>query len=271
MIGLKAVESLTRIGLKVTIIELTDRVLSTVLDKESSYIIHQHLKENNIELLTQNTVKNVFSIGKRIQSVMLKNSKKIKTDLIVIAIGVIPNLDLARSAGIKTNRGILVNEFMQTNIESIYAAGDVVESWDFLLRENRVLPIWPLAYEQGEIAGANMVGEKIKYQGGMMLNCIEIFNLPIITTDISVVEGDKYEILAKFLLKEKTCKKIVIQNEKIIGAILINDIQRAGIITSLIRNQLNVTGFKNEILKESFGYIYVPKEFRTKEISPLEV
>ena len=271
MIGLKAAESLTNAGLKVTIIELADRVLSTVLDKKSASILHQHLKENKVELITVNTVEEITGKGMMVDGVILKNGKRIKTDIVVIAIGIIPNLDLVKSAGIKTNKGILVNEFMQTNIENIYAAGDVTETWDFLYKQNRPIPIWPLAYEQGKIAGTNMAGEKISYHGGLSLNSIEVFNLPLITAGITTVEKDTYEILVKFQPERKMYKKIIIENGKIIGSILINNIERAGIITGLIKDQLDVSNFKNEILEDTFGYIYVPKEYRSKEIMPLEV
>ncbi|MFQ5866448.1 MAG: NAD(P)/FAD-dependent oxidoreductase [bacterium] len=278
MIGLKAAESLSNAGLKVTIIELADRVLSTVLDKEGASIVHRHLKENKVELITRSTAEKIAGINKKVEGVILKSAvhadrqdKRIKADLVVVAIGVIPNLDLARETEIRINKGILVNEFVQTNIENIYAAGDVAEAYDFLYRQNRPIPIWPLAYEQGEIAGANMAGEMVAYQGGLVLNSIEVFNLPIITAGISAVKEDMYEILVKFEPEKKTYKRIVIQKGKINGSILINDIERAGIITGLIKDQLDVTNFKNEILEETFGYIYVPKEFRAKEISPLEV
>lgn len=270
MIGLKVSESLRNLGLSVTIIELANRLLITILDEEAGLLLKEHLVKNGLEIILGNTIREIIG-SKKVEGIILNNGTKIPADLVILAIGVKPNLALTKKSGIKTDQGIIVDNFMRTNLKDIYAAGDCTSSPDFFGGQKRSLPLWPLAFQQGRIAGLNMSGKVSRYPGGFSLNSLELFNLPIITAGQSTTEGEPYEIIKKNQLKKKIYKKIIIQANRIIGSILIGDIDRAGIITGLLKDRLDVSSFKEEILGETFGYIYVPKEFRAKMISPLEV
>ncbi|MCG2675949.1 FAD-dependent oxidoreductase [bacterium] len=270
MIGLKAAEGLKSLGLKVTIVEQAFQILPAILDKDGSKIIHRHLKEKGIRLIINDTGLEIRGKGKKVERVILGKSGEVDCDLVVVAIGVTPNLDLVKGTALKAKRGVLVDRFMQTSVKEVYAAGDVVEAYDFLYGRKRPIPVWPLAFQQGRVAGSNMAGKRMEYRGGLILNSIEVFGLPIITAGLSAEEKG-YEILTKSDPKKKVYKKIVLRKGQIIGAILVGDIDRAGIIVGLIKDRLDVTNFKDEILEENFGYIYVPKEFRAKMVLPLEV
>ncbi|MBU4346704.1 MAG: FAD-dependent oxidoreductase, partial [Candidatus Omnitrophica bacterium] len=158
LIGLKATEALIELEIKVTIVELADRVLSATFDKKASTIIENALEKINCKLITSNTVIEIKGKNKEVKDVILKDKKKISTKLVIVAIGVRPNIELVKGTPIKTNRGILVDEHMQTNIKNIYAAGDCCEMKDLLLKINHSIAIWPVAIGQGKIAGFNMAG-----------------------------------------------------------------------------------------------------------------
>lgn len=244
LIGLKATEALLALGIKVTIVELADRILSSTFDKEASNIIEEALDKIGCRLILGNTITEIKSDG-----VILKDKKKLSTNIVIIAVGVRPNVSLVKGTGIKVNKGVIVDRYMQTNIKDIYAAGDVTEA---------TVAIWPVASQQGKIAGLNMTGEKVEYEGPIAMNSVELCNIPTISVGIT----DGQEVL-KNLDKEKgVYKKIVIKDNRIIGAIFVGDIERAGIYTGLIKDKVDISTFKEHFLKENFGFISLPESYR---------
>lgn len=267
LIGLKAAEALIALGIKTTIIELSAHILSATFDQRASLIIEEALRKVGCEVINNNTVTQIRGT-KKVEQVILKNRMKISTDTVILAIGVKPNLDLVKGTSVKTNIGVLVDNFMQTNIEEIYAAGDCSEGKDSLSEMNRPIAIWPVAHEQGKIAGYNMSGRKIKYNGGLIMNSLELAGIPTISIGLpNPPEEKNYEIIVYYKPEKSSYKKIVIKDDKIVGAIFIGEIDRAGIYTGLIREKVNVSSFKKHLLKEDFGLVSLPKEYRKHLVS----
>ncbi|MBS7649999.1 MAG: FAD-dependent oxidoreductase [Candidatus Bathyarchaeia archaeon] len=266
LIGLKTVEALTMLKMKVSIIELADRILSATFDKKASSIIEQSLRKIGCEVITGNTVSKIKGRG-RVSAVILKDGKKINCDMVIFAIGVTPNIDLVRNTDIKTNRGIIVDSHMQTNVPDIYAAGDVAEGLDLTAGVTRPIAIWPNAYRQGSIAGCNMAGITKEYTGGIVMNSIELCNLPTISMGLTDPKGDEYETIEYYNDEKQVYKKIVLKENNIVGAIFINNIDRAGIYRNLIIDKVDISSFKEHILKEDFGLISLPKEYRKHLVS----
>lgn len=266
LIGSKAAEHLSKIGMNVTMVELADTILNLIIDKTSATLVQKHFNEHGVKIINNNTIKEVVSSGDKVTEVILNDDTKIPCDAVIIAIGVVPNKSLIEGTDIKQNKGILVNEFLETNYPNIYAAGDVAEGYDLLLQDKRVLPIWPLAYKQGKIAGMNMAGVKKVYDGGISMNSLEFFHLPIISAGYTTMPDASYEEEYIINMKKKVYKKIILKNNKLEGFIFINNINRAGILTGLIKEQVDISDFKKEILKDSFGLIYLPIEIREKKI-----
>lgn len=262
LIGLKATESLIKLGIKVTIVELADRILSATLDKKASNIIETALGEIGCRLVTNNTVVGINGKNKKAKEVILKDKKRIPAELVIVAIGVSPNMELVKNTLIKTNKGILVDEHMRTNVKDIYAAGDCCEAKDLLMEINRPIAIWPVAVRQGKIAGFNIAGKKTEYRGGIAMNSVELCSIPTISVGESCPEGEDYQVLEHFEQKKSIYKKIVLRDRKITGAIFIGDIERAGIYTGLIKDRVDTSSFKEHLLKEDFGLISLPEKYR---------
>ncbi|MEW6662714.1 MAG: NAD(P)/FAD-dependent oxidoreductase [Bacillota bacterium] len=236
LIGLKAAEALNLLGMQVTVIDLAERVLSSILDSTAAGIVQGYLEAKGISFELTTTVEQVFGEN-RVEGIRLSGGKEIACKHLVVAIGVVPNTELVLNTPIKVNRGILVNSQMQTNVSDVYAAGDVAESYDLLYRAHRVTPILPLAYTQGEIAGKSMGGGETSFNGGFAMNSIGFFNLPIITAGIILPPSSGYKELVNYLPGQQSYKKLVVHEDKIVGFILINEVDRAGIITGLIREE----------------------------------
>lgn len=146
---LMAAEVLEKKGLDVKVVELADRVLAPVVDDVTSKIVQDLFKENGVEILLNTTIKKVFG-DKEIEKLLLSDGKELECDMLIVAVGVIPNVDLVKNTDIKINRGIVVNKHMQTSVKDVYAAGDYAEIYDFIFGANRVLPLWPTAYVGGK-------------------------------------------------------------------------------------------------------------------------
>jgi NAD(P)H-nitrite reductase large subunit len=151
---------------------------------------------------------------------------------------------------------------MQTTMLDVYAAGDVAEVTDLLSKEKRVIPIWPNAYNQGSVSGSNMVGNERIFRGGLPMNSIELFGLPTISAGITNPTDGDCEIYSKYEPEKMVYKKVILKDDVIIGSVFVNAIDRAGIITDLIKNEVNVKRFKTKLLCDDFGYVFFPKEER---------
>ena len=195
----------------------------------------------------------------------MTNGDQVQCDLVIIAIGVIPRMELVSGTDVKTNRGIIVDRFMRTNVSDVYASGDVAEAYDFVFGENRLLPLWPLAQLEGKVAGYNMAGKKADYSGGTAMSALKYFGIPIISIGIAnPKEDDAYEILTKHEPEKNLYKKIVLKDNVIVGMTFVNDIERAGIIFYLMKNCVNVKKFKQELISENFGLATLPSRLRKK-------
>ncbi|GHT68878.1 FAD-dependent oxidoreductase [Endomicrobiia bacterium] len=262
LIGLKAAEGLSKQVESITVIDLADRVMASVLDKPAADIIQNHIEQNDINFELQTSISEVRG-EKDVSKVVLSNGRVLECDILIVAVGVRPNTDLAKAAGIKTSKGIVVNEYMQTSEQEIYAAGDCVESLDLLLSESRVLALWPNASNHGEIAGLNMVGAKTKAPAAFAMNAISFFGMQLISAGIINASGSSNIVTDS--TKDKL-RRLNVLNDNLIGFVLINHNQRAGIYTALINDRTKLSTLEYDITLKDIGLNVYPKEERTKKI-----
>ncbi len=266
-IGVCVAEALVKLRVKVTMIQRS-RILSRVLDATASTIVEKICRMAGINVIAGHTVKRVLGRcddDKVVGGVVLDNNEEIPCDLVVIAMGVAPRVELVTGTEVKVNEGIIVDEFMRTNVPDVFACGDVAEVYDFVWGENRLLPQWPTAYLGGRVAGYNMAGKRVEYPGGTVMSTLKHFNLPIISAGITnPTENDGYEMLANHDLARNFYKKIVLKNDVIMGMTFIGDIEKAGIIFHLMKNKVNVGNFKRTLLSENFGLISLSEPLREK-------
>ncbi|WP_026487409.1 NAD(P)/FAD-dependent oxidoreductase [Caldanaerobius polysaccharolyticus] len=265
LIGFKASEGLRDLGVDVTVVELADRVLSAILDVQGGLMVQKRLERFGIHVITQNTVEEVVG-DRKVKGVILKDGKMLECDNLIIAIGVVPNKEVVEGTDVAVNRGIIVDRHMMTNIPGIYAAGDVAEAYDMLAQQNRVIPIWPNAYMQGEVAGANMAGCDMIYDGSFAMNSIGFEDVHMITAGVINPPSEDYEVLVKADEQNTVYKKLVLKDNRLVGFIEIGKIDRAGIYTNLIKEKVDVSSFKDKLLKDDFGYVDLPKKYRKQKM-----
>jgi len=269
LIGLKAAEGLYQLDKQITIVELADRILSAAFDRTAGRIVGKKMKANGIEVLTEDTVLRIEGEGAEITGVTLKSGDFIPCDTVIVAIGVRPAASFLKGSGIEVNRGVVVNDAMETTVPGVFAAGDVAEATDFFSGGKNPMPIWPDAYIQGDVAGITMAGGEKGYQGGLAMNSIELFKVPTISMGITNPEaGDRYEVLTYQDLENYQYRKIVIENGVLVGVVMVGNVDRAGIFAGLIRDKAAVAPFKEHLLAPDFGFVHLPKEIRSLLFAP---
>jgi NAD(P)H-nitrite reductase large subunit len=271
LIGVKAAEGFSDLGIKVTIVELAGGILNVALDETASAMMTEAARGVGIEVLAGTTLTKIETSGKKVTGVVLKDGAKIGCDLVVVAIGVVPNTGLLKDSGVALNRGVLVDNQMATNMPDVYAAGDVAEGPSVLEEARRVVPIWPNAYRMGKVAGMNMAGKLDVYDGSMAMNSVEVNHLPIISVGLSRASGPEFEIMTRIDRTARIYRKIILRDDVVVGAILVNSIDRAGIFTGLIRDKINVQNFKQSLIEDKFGYISMPRQLRRDRLEAMGV
>ena len=238
LIGLKCVEGiLDRVG-SVTVVDLAARILPSILDEEGSAIVQERLEARGV-----NFVLGDCAVRYAPGLATLRSGREVPFDILVIAAGVRPNVSLVREAGGEVNRGIVVNDRQETTIPDVYAAGDNCESYDICSGTRRILALLPNAAFQGETAGRNMAGGDAAFDKAAPFNALGLFDTHIATA--GVYEGEAYTDLSEGY------KKLFVKDNKLVGFILIDCIGRAGIYTSLIREQTPLTTVDFELLKKN--------------------
>ena len=179
-IGIEMAENLHLRNLDVTIVEMADQIMAP-LDMEMASILHAHIRSKGINLILSDGVKSFEENGRKI---LLQSGKELAADLIIFAIGVKPENNLAKDSGLELGErgGIKVNEFLQTSDPSIYAVGDAIEVVDYLNRTPAMIPLAGPANKQGRIAANNICGGKEKYPGTLGTAVAKVFDMTVATT-----------------------------------------------------------------------------------------
>mgnify|MGYP002325921857 FL=1 len=244
LIGLKCAEGLKDRVSSITICDLADRVLSSILDADCAAIMQKHLEQNGINFMLNDSA---ISFDKN--TAFMKSGKTVRFDVLVLAVGARANTSLIKGIGGEVNRGILISNKMETSIPDIYAAGDCTEGEDISFHDKRVLAILPNAYMQGNCAGINMAGGSSVFDKGIPMNSIGFFGLHAMTAGSYYTAEQGCELYEE--KSEGTLKRLFTKGDYLTGFILIGATERAGIYTSLIRERIPLSSIDFEMLKKT--------------------
>ncbi len=196
LIGLSVTEALIRRGIRVTIVEKEECLLSVMLDEIASLREESALRQAGVNVITGHMVTSINGDADRVNSVTLDDASLIPSDLVIIAAGVRSAIELVNGTGIKVGRGITVDRHMQTSWPGVYSCGDVAEAFDFITNDTAVTPVWPNAYLGGRVAGLNMAGVATEYPGGTLVNSLKYFGVDILSAGIVNPPDSSYEVLS---------------------------------------------------------------------------
>jgi len=259
LIGVSVTEALVKRGVEVTIVEMKQRILNTILDEEASALEENILRRAGVVLITGHTVSKMGShLHGEVTGVSLDDSQRIPCEMVVIAIGVQPRIELVSDTQIEVNRGIVVDRNMATSMPDVYACGDVAEAYDFVYGENRLIPIWPSAHIGGRIAGLNMADIPTEYSGGTAMNSIRYFGANMVSAGIVAPPDNSYEVISR--KQDHVYKKLVVKDGLIVGMVFAGDIEMSGIIYNLMKNRVDVSSFRQVLVADDLGLASLPEE-----------
>ena len=259
LIGLKAAEGIYNTTNDITVVDLADRILPSILDIEGSAMVQKHLESKGINFLLNDSVAQFTS-----NTATLKSGVTLSFDILIIAVGVRPNIELAKECGINVNRGILIDETCRTSAVNIYAAGDCTESVDITTGEQKILALLPNAYMQGEVAGISMAGGSKTYGKAIPMNAIGFFGLHMITAGSYTGEAVTTRLDGNY-------KKLVFKDNVLTGYIMIGDIKRAGIYTSMIKEQIPLEDVDINLLEEKPQMMLFNKARRVEKLGGVKL
>ena len=255
LIGLKAAEGLHDVCDDITVVDLADRILPSILDSKGASFVQKHIEKEGIKFMLNDAASSVKD-----GVVYLKSGCELPYDVLIVAVGVRPNTNLVKDAGGNVNRGIVTDNKQETSIKDVYSAGDCTESYDICTNQNKILALLPNAYMQGEIAGMNMAGGEKVFDTAMPMNAIGFFGLHMITA--GAMEGECIESV-----DENNYKKMLFSDGLLKGYILIGEISRAGIYTSIIREKTPLCEINSDLLKTSPQLLVFDKAVRRKKLA----
>lgn len=254
LIGLKAAEALSAYHAQITVVDMADRILPSILDVRAGVKMQKHIEKQGVRFILGTSADELTE-----HSAKLKNGVTVDFDMLIIAVGVRPNTELVSDAGGKVERGIVTDNTQKTTLNDVYAAGDCTVSHDASSDSDKILALLPNAYMQGEVAGRNMAGRENYYVNAIPMNAIGFFGLHIITA--GSYDGEEW-----IDETENTYKKLVFRDNTLKGYILMGDVKRAGIYTSMIKERIDLGEVDIDLLKDKPQMMMFGKERREEKL-----
>jgi len=246
LLGLETARALHTTGLKVTVIEFFPHLLPRQLDAQGAEVLQSLLEAQGLKIVTGGKTEAILGDG-RAKGVRLQDNRVIAGEMVIFSTGIRSEVALALAAGLEVNRGIVVNERLQTSADDIFAAGDAAEF------EGRVYGIIPAAIEQARVAATNMVAPgSDTYAGTLPTTTLKVAGAELTSVGESVAQAEESDQLRRVDLAAGRYRKLVLRDGRIVGAISLNDRKRAGLITRLIEQGADVSAYANRLLDDDF-------------------
>ena len=249
-VGIECAQALKQRNKEVFVIDILVRILANMFDEEISSIAQEMLEKLGISFILGNKVKEI--IGNDVVEGLKLTNKKIDCDMVLLTVGFRPNIDIVRDSMIRVNQGIIVNDFMESNVKDIFAAGDVAESFDCIYGEPGIKATWSNAVEQGHVAGLNIAGKSCKYPGFQSYNIIHIHDVPFLSMgNVTNLPQNCSKLVLKGI---DSMRKVFIQNDRILGIEFHGDMTNSGHLFSLLNKGSDIKGYNKKILPNYFHY-----------------
>ncbi len=244
-IGIEVAEALKKRGNKVSIVEIFSWIIPGLFDRKPAEFLKSNLKKNNIEVFCNEKAELID--GKKRPAAVVTNKRTIPCSSVVIAAGISPNIDWLKGSGIKVDRGILVNDFMQTNITDIYSCGDCSVTKDAASGESGIYALKHNAIDQARVAAKNILGGKIRYSGSSTIARVSFFNTHAASFGITssrFSDAENMEIIEK--QSEKDYLRIILKKGYIKGFQAIGEYARfSGFFQDFMKRNDNITELRN--------------------------
>lgn len=241
LLGLEAARGLLNLGMEVHVVHIFNHLMERQLTPTSANMLRKELEKQGMRFLLEKQTEKIIG-KKRVEGLQFKDGSKVDADLVVIAVGVRPNIKLAADSGVETNRAIVVNDFMETNVPGVYAVGECAEHRGMVY--GLVAPL----YDQGKVLAKRICGVDTEgYQGSILYSQLKVSGVEVfsageirdseIATSLKVIDG-----------VHNTYKKIAIRDNKIVGAVLYGDSSEGNKLLGYIKQQADVSVLEEEVV-----------------------
>lgn len=247
LLGLETARGLRARGAEVLVIEFFDRLLPRQLDGQGASLLRAQIEKMGIKVRLGTVAEEILGSG-RVEGLRFKDGGVAAADLVVVAAGVKPSLSLAKEAGLTTERGVVVDDFLRTSHPGVFAAGDNVQ------HQGRVYGILPAAFEQSRAAAHNILGQSRAYRGTVPSNTLKVMGLYVTSAGLAIPEGEGFEELRKEDPGRGLYKKIVLQNGRLVGAIWMGTKEGVSQVTRAMLQKTDVSAWRTALLEDGFDF-----------------
>jgi len=261
LVGMDAAYALARRGVKVSVIEAAGQLLPLQLDRRAAAKYEQLCRQRGMEFFCGETVESVLLDARdNVRGLKLKSGKTVPCGMVVVAAGVRPNVEFLAGTPIETGRGVKVDEFQETAVTGVFAAGDVCESRETFTGRIMLTPVWPAAVKQGQAAGFNMAGVPKRMEDNFAFrNAMTFCGIPAVSFGfINAPDASYRELIDE---DAGVYKKVILRDGRIKGAVLQGDITGAGLLAALCKEGIDITGEQQErIFELTYADFFAQKE-----------
>ena len=248
LLGLEIGRAILNRGLKqVTVVEYFNRLLPRQLDEIGARLLQSQLEKMGLRFLLGKEAVEI-SGQETVSQVKFKDGSSLSAGAVVIASGIKPRLELASTAGLAVNRGVLVDDYLQTSQPGIYAAGDVSE------HRGRIYGLIPAAFDQARVVAYNLAGQIKKYEGTVPANTLKIAGIFLTSAGQILPEGEGFEVLTRLDEEHGLYKKLVLKDGQLVGAIWLGSKKGSVEITRLVQARKNPGPYKSDLLADDFDF-----------------
>jgi NAD(P)H-nitrite reductase large subunit len=255
LLNLKAAFVLLERGLKVTLAVYSPEVLSQLMEPDDALLIRLALDDAGLTVKTGVAATGITADASGVTGVTLDNGRELPSQMVCIGKGVRPNVEFLEGSGVRVDGGIVADRYTGTSLPGTYAAGDVAVTHEPVSGAPIMTALWTNAVEMGRCAGMNMAGVKAAYAGTFgILNATQVADEPFVAMGMVHTEKGDWEIHRK--ATATTYSKLVFDPEgtRLVGAVFVGDITKAGLYRYVIREKMEVAGFKREIIDHTLHY-----------------
>ncbi len=246
LLGLEIASAIQTSGANVKVIEILPWLLPRQLDEIGGNLLRRILEGRGLEIFVNSATERIFG-DVEVAGVSTKDGKEFKCNTVVVSAGIKCNTELAKSSGLNVNRGVIVDKFLRTSKEDIYALGDVAE-W-----EGKVYGIIPPVLDQARIVASNILGEGIEYAGTVPSNILKVAGIDLFSIGI-IDDTEGYDVLSHLDEERNIYKKFVFRENKLIGAIVLGDRRNVVSIEKVVKEGRDISKYKDNILSDDFDW-----------------
>lgn len=247
LLGLEVARAMRSRGTEVVVVEYFDRLLPRQLDPAAAAILKAQFEKDGIAVRLGAVVKEVLGVG-GVQGLRLESGDPVEADTVVVAAGIVPEVGVAREAGLRVGRGIVVDDQMATSAPGVYAAGDVSE------HRGRIHGIIPAAFEQARTAAYSLAGRPKPYAGTVPFNTLKVAGLYLTSVGEIDALGEGAEALVRAVPESGLYKKIILRDGRLVGGIWMGTKKGAAELSRLVAASKHVEALKADLLEDDFDF-----------------